>query len=163
MPLNSMQQYVKKLLDGQVSAELQPAEVFIAPPNPGDATVPQVFIWGGQLFEERESFPRGQGIGTGGRKWLHWTIAIWVVYPDDAEAYDINTAFPALLDAILETLRAASLPVPLTDPTTGTASDIFYIGEQIRMEYATPRATEDQRIIWQSARIDAQVDEMIQA
>lgn len=163
MPLNSVQTYVRDLLQGQTSPELPPAEVFISPPNPGDATVPQVYVWGGQLHEERASFPRGQGIGTGGRKWLHWTVAIWVYYPDDANSYAIDSAFPALLDAILETLRATPLPAPLTDATDGVGSSVFYIGEDIRMSYATPRAEEDQRYIWQSARIDAQVDEMIQA
>ena len=163
MPLNSVQLYVKGILDGQPSPELPAAEVFISPPNPGDATVPQIYVWGGQLHEERDAFPRAQGIGTGGRKWLHWTVSIWVYYPDNADAYNIDTAFPTLLDAVLETLRSTPLPAALTDSMTSWPSNVIYIGEDIRMQYGTPRATEDQRLIWQSALITAAVDEMIQA
>lgn len=158
MPLNSVQQYVRALLDGQQSPQQAPAQAFISPPLPGDADVPQIYVWGGRLQEQRETMPRG-----GGYKKLHWQVSIWVYMPDVADDAEIDTAFPCLIDAIMDTLRAVPLPVALSDPVTAQVSSILFVGEQLQVQYGTPRATADQRYIWQNALITADVDELLQA
>ena len=158
MPLNSVQQYVRSQLENLTVPQNATPDVYIAPPVPGDAAVPQLYVWGGQLTETRETMPRG-----GGRKLLRWTVSIFVYSPDEADAPNIDTAFPVLLDTLAATFRAITLPVALTDSVTGAQSEILFIGEDMTIHYGQPRALQDQRYIWQNAVIQATVVELLQA
>lgn len=158
MPLNSVQQYVQAQLVGLTVPQNATPDVYIEPPVPGDATVPQIYVWGGQLTETRDTMPRG-----GGRKLLKWNVSIFVFSPDEADAPNIDTAFPVLLDTLAATLRAIVLPVAITDSVTAVASEILFIGEDLTIHYGQPRALADQRYIWQNAVIQAAVTELLQA
>jgi len=158
MGLAAVQLHVKQLLDGLVAPQaVGPLQAHVAPPVPGSVTVPQAYVWGARMREERQSVPRGAGF-----RRARWDVYIWlydVEASDDAQA---DTRFPALIDAVLNVLRTAPMPVPLTDPVTGAVTQLVAIGEEFELDVGTPRATADQRLVWQNALVQAPCIEIAQ-
>lgn len=165
MPLVSVQLYVRDLLQGQQSPLLAPATAYVSPPVPGTAITPQVYVWGTDLTEERQTMPRNgsAGVHGGGYKYLTYQLDVWLYYIDKADAPLIDQRFPGFVDAVMQTLRAAPVPAPLLDPQTNVQSQVLEIGERMRVRYATPRAMGDEGQLWQSCTVTVQVKELLQA
>ncbi len=167
MPLNTVQQYIKTLLDqtplplgeGVLSAQ-------ITPPDPGDGMVPTVYVWGSIADESRQTMPRAQpGLySTGGFKKIIHKIDLWIVwygYADDAQA---DSLFPAIIDAVTAVLRNTLMPVQnVVDPVTGASSTLLAIGEKMDWDYAPVHSTADQRMLRYVAKLTCTVEELLQA
>lgn len=101
---------------------------------------------------------------TGGFKWIDHTIDLWLVfcaYFDDAQ---VDSQFPAAIDAVMAILRDTQMPVQnVADPVTGALSTIEMIGESMTWDYAPVHSLEDQRMLRYTARITVDVKELIQA
>lgn len=161
MPLNSVQQYVKGLLDGLVipgPAPQQTLEAFITPPTVGPLDGPKCFVWGGVARGRRQTMPRGPGM-----KELPWRVDLYLNYETVPTDTDIDEAFPLVIDAVLNQLWTTTMPVKITDPTTGQQSQIQAIGEEWELEYPPERLPATLRMVFYSARIVMDVLEVVQA
>lgn len=167
MPLNSMQQYVKGLLDGaQLPLNLGTLQVFITPPDPGDGTEPTVYIWGSIANERRQSMPRHQpgSYSTGGFKLIDHAIDLWLTFCGYADDEMVDSQFPIVIDAVCAILRDTLMPkINVIDEVTGQLSDILSIGEKISWDYAPVRSLDDQRMLRFTSRIVLELTEKIQA
>ena len=167
MPLNTVQSYMRTLLDqtplplgeGVLSAR-------ITPPDPGDGMVPTVYIWGSVAQERRQSMPRAQpgNYSSGGFKTLEHKLDLWLVWYGYADDELADSQFPAMIDTVTAVLRNTLMPVyNVVDPVTGAGSSILAIGEKLEWDYAPVHSTADQRILRYVAKITATVEELIQA
>ena len=148
MTLNAVQTYTAALLDGLESAALPPAFAWVLPPPVVPAGEnPQIFVWGGSLDEQRATLPRPTG-----EKRIQHTVYLWILWISDNEVGNVQN-FPLLLDRIRAVARSVTLPVPLTDQTTGEQSVLTDFGERIMQEYGTPTPVEDQRYLINAAQI----------
>lgn len=167
MPLNSMQLYVKNLLDGaQLPLNLGTLTAFITPPDPGEGTDPVVYVWGSIADERRQTMPRHKpgNYSTGGFKEINHVIDLWLVYCVYAEDELVDSLYPAVIDAVCAVLRDTGMPTPLiVDQITGQGSYIQAIGEHITWDYAPVHSLADQRMLRYTARITVDVLEIIQA
>ena len=137
MSLNAIQQFLKTTLDGLVIPDgvIAPVQAYVLPPVITDVGEnPAIFIWGGDLDEQRATLPRGPG-----EKRVQHTLSLYVMFIAEHDP-TVDQQFPILLDVIRATIRAIPLPVLLTDPTTGETSQLTDIGERIRQTYSTPVA-----------------------
>lgn len=170
MPLNTVQLQLKSILDQMpLPAGWDPLEAFIAPPNPRDeARAPAAYIWGGHGDESRAAKPRAEyaNLGSGGIKQIVHQVSIWLTAFDDSEQPEVDTNFPAIVDAVLAQLRNT----PMTDgtqhavdPILGTVSNLLNIGENMSWEYGAARAVADQRLLRLDAEINVEVYEYFQA
>ncbi len=157
MSLNAVQVYLQQALDGldSPSPNVPPAQAWVLPPavvNTADA--PQLFIWGGELDEQRATMPRFTG-----QKRVTYDVDIWVQFTtaSDASLQD----FPQLLDAVRSFLRNLNLPINLLDAISGETSVIQTIGEHIRVTYAPPVASANQRLYFHTGTIHCYITEFI--
>ena len=157
MSLSAVMGYVKSELNGLTSAHYQPATAWIQPPTPGDADPgsPQLFIWTERYHEKRRSMPRGMGLKDGDH-----AVQVYVLVIDDPSDANADTAFPNLLNSIMETLRTVALPVALTDADTGATSNIVLIGEDFDVQTDAIRSVGDERYVRYLAVITVKVLEM---
>ena len=171
MPINSVQLYVKGVLDGLVlPLEMGTLAAYIAPPNPGEGTDPSCYVWGSRGNESRSpgAFPRAQhgNLSTGGWKVLNHDLDMWLLWFGSSEDPQVDQQFPTVVDAVLATLRNLQLldqQDVLVDPTTGQESNLLNFGERMDWEYAPVRATADQRMWRFDARITCSCEEWIRA
>lgn len=162
-----MQLYVKGLLDGLVLPLGQGnLQAFITPPNPGDSLDPVVYIWGSRGEERRRSMPRAQPgfFSTGAFKFITHHLDLWLVwcgYSDDEQS---DSAFPAVMEAVMAALRNTQMQVlNVIDEVTGATSDIAFIGEEIDYEYAPVQSLSAQQMLRYLARLSVKIVEKIQA
>ena len=148
MSLNACQQYLQGQLDGLTSPNLPPCQAWVLPPpTTQPAEYPQIYVWGGDLTEDRATLPRPLG-----QKRISHTTTLWVQWmsPNDT---DTVQNFPLLIDSIRAKIRGLNLAVQIVDPTTGDVSQLTDIGERIMVQYSTPVATADQRYLQNNATI----------
>jgi hypothetical protein len=160
-----VQQYVKGVMNGLPLPNNQTLTAVITPPNPGDGTIPTVYIWGSTVNEERQSMPRakpGQP-STGGMKMLHYQLDMWLMWFGSADDAGADSAFPAVIDACTAQLRTTQIQVQITDPSSGQVSTIQEIGEVIKVDYMPVIAMEDERWLRYDARLIVQITERLQA
>jgi hypothetical protein len=167
VPLNSVQTHVQGLLNGlalpgQVDGDNNPVPLvaYITPPTVEDIAGARAYVWGGTLRERRQTAPRGQGFKT-----LIWTVDVYVALAATSADPNLDQEFPLVLDAIMQAMRAAPMPIPLTDATTGVVSQLLAIGEDFDLEYVPERLLGQAAMdsLWYSARIGATVQEQVQA
>jgi hypothetical protein len=106
--------------------------------------------------------PRGIAPAAGFKR-LDWTIDIYLVYlttPDDS---NVDQEFPLIIDAVLTKLWSTTMPVVITDPTTGQVSQVQSIGESWDLEYPPERTPATLRMLYYSSRIAMDVMEVLQA
>lgn len=145
--LASTQLYIKGLLNGLQSKQLDPVEAVIQPPVLMDsADHPYAFIWGGRATEKRQTAPRAirqasGAIAPGGYQKMNWDIAVRLYTIMGQDDPNVETAFPTLIDATLRWLNTTQIPIIVVDPTTGQNSQILTIAENVAMEYATAKVT----------------------
>lgn len=151
MPINSVQVYIKGLLDGLPMPYALPNMVaYITPPDPNvEAEFPTAYIWPSNGDESRDAakggtIPRNTGPGTpSGFKNIDHTIDVWIVYFGQDDDPQADTAFPGIVDAVMQRLRTSPERPLVSDPLTGIDSALLDIGE--KMSYRIElRALSDQ-------------------
>lgn len=163
MPLNTVQSYLKGLLNGlSVPLQSAPLDCFITPPALQDLDGPHCYVWGGRVSVRRQTMPR-----TAGFKAYPWTMSIWLVYESaDTVAGQQNTTidneFPVIIDAVTNTLSVATMVDVVTDPTTGQYSQIQSVGETWTLDYPTLRLPETMRMLYYAACISTEILEVVQ-
>ena len=176
MTLSAVQSFVRATVDGvQAPNWAEPLLASIVVPAPGLVKLPQpqVFVWGATATEERLTIPRaapginptivppGQNTQSGWKE-RRYALSMWL-YGIEYN-YDGNraTKFPVLIEQVLNALRMANIPAPLTDSETGEQSILLSIGEELSWEYDVDRTLADQRLVRNECRIDASVIEQFQ-
>jgi len=176
MPLNSVQLYVKGLLDG-LTIPGPPGEAstsltaWITPPTLEDLDAPRAYIWGGRQRAHRQSMPRVTNFtqSTGGFKFLDYTIDIYVVYLTNPQDTMVDQEFPIILDTILYQLWNTTMPIFIDSQGNEVSeggeniSQVLSIGEQWDMEYPPEKTPATQRMLYYTARISMLLQEAIQA
>jgi len=168
LPLVSALQYTKGLLDNitvpGVAGESGPLTVLVTPYDPDESGEARAYVWGGSGNENRLAFPRNTGPGTpAGFKNLFHNVEIFLVWFDSDSDPDVDTSFPALLDAVVDALRTCPDPQVVTDPYTGRQTNMVNLGEDMTYTYVPPHSTADQRQLRFDARITARLLELVQA
>jgi hypothetical protein len=159
MSLNGVQAHVKGILDGLVfPGDLGKLTAFITPPSPDYVDQPVIYLWGSTQEESRQTMPRGRGF-----KKIQHELDGWLLWFGQADDVDADSQFPRVIDAVNKRMRAAVMPVPLTDPDTADPFTILSIGERIRTDYAPVHALEDQRWYAYNAHFIFSITELVQA
>ncbi len=158
MSLVAVQGFVQGVVTGvAVTAYPTPLTSYIAPPIPGDAGVPGAYIWGGTVNERRQTAPRGQGF-----KELLWMVDIWLLVIQSNDRVDSDTAFPSMVDAVMDALRTTPMPLTITDPVTGVLSQVISVGEQMDLDYSPVHTVADQVDVQYVALLRCSVKEVLQ-
>jgi hypothetical protein len=169
MPTNTVHHHIKGILDGLiVPGTAGTLEAFICPPAVRDDPRPAIYIWSARGSERRQSLPRAaapyQPVGQSGWKELTHTIEATLTWFDDNTDLNVDHAFPAVVDCVLQALRSAADPVYyVTDPLTGQQSELYAIGEKLTYDMAPPRAVADQRYLRFDASFIITIMEAFQA
>ena len=159
MPLLSVQNYVKDLLDGlPIPGFTQALEAYVTPPTVEDIDSPKAYVWGGRCRGTRQTMPRGPGF-----KHLQWMIDIYLVYETNPDSPTVDEEFPAIVDAVLNKLWTTTTPLFITDPLTGRQSQLLNVGEEWEFEYPPERTPATLRMLYYSARIGMELYEAVQA
>lgn len=165
MSINSVQLYLKGLLDGMdlpVSMGGDKLTAIVSPPATDTRTTPRCYVWGSTGTEARRTMPRVEGF-----KNIEHKIDIWVVCfasPKGAGTGVLDSPFPSILEAVMEQLRTTPMPViNLLDTISGRTSDIISVGEDMKWDYAPVHTVMPQRTMRFDGRIIASVKEWIQA
>ena len=159
MPLNSVQLYVKGLLDGmQLPTMAQTLEAYVTPPTVEDIDSPKAYIWGGRMRGMRQTAPRTKGF-----KRLNWVVDVYLVWETLTEGDAIDQEFPLIIDAVMNKAWFTTMPIVITDPTTGQQSQILQIGEDFELEYPPERTPATLRSLYYTARLGLDVYEAVQA
>jgi hypothetical protein len=170
VPLNSVTQYLLRLLDGiqlpGTAGQAGQLACYITPPDPGSLEVPTAYLWPVQGTETRLTPPRAGGPGVAGPGWKHIThrvqLALAFVGAGDDPAAD--TTFPAVIDAVMAVLRPSPDEAKVVDPVTGIISSLLLgIGEDMSYDFAVVRTLKDQRYLRYDARLTISVNEYFQA
>lgn len=151
MPLVTVQSWIKSLLDELVLPGIvqEPLAAYIAPPDPNDeGPTPTAYIWPSGGHEFRQSIPRNTGPGTpAGWKNVAPDIEIYLTWFDSPDDPNIESAFPAVIDKVLQVLRTSPDPATITDPNSGLVCQLAGVGEHLTWQSLSVSATSDQR--WQ--------------
>lgn len=163
MPLNTVQAYLKGLLDGlAIPGNVGNLEAYITPPDPRDDPPPAAYIWPASGDEKRQAMPRGNPPGAGWKTLTH-SVHVYLTWFNAADDPNADSAFPAVIDTVMTALRSAPNPVRASDPYTGQVSDLVDIGEQMTWDYGPVHAVADQRWLRYDCLITVTVTELIQA
>ena len=167
MSLNSVQMYVKSLLNGLALPYTSEGTLsaYISYPLPVDEASPICFIWGADIDEHRQTAPRAQPgqPSTGGFKDVVYLLDVWLMHAELNDDPNADSMFPVVIDTIAKTLRNTQLGVQLTDSVTGDVSTIKAIGEDIKTQYEGARTMEDERMLQYMARLQVKIVEKVQA
>lgn len=159
MPLNSVQLYVKDLIDGLQIPGLNVAlEAYITPPTVEDLDRPKAYVLASRGRVRRQTAPRGPGY-----KWLAWTVDVYVTYETMPDNDTVDQEMPLIIDAVCTKLWTTTMPLFITDPTTGQRSQVLQIGEEFEVEYPPERTPATLRMLFYVARLGFEVYEAVQA
>jgi hypothetical protein len=169
VPINSTQTYIQSLLDGMILPYALPSlAAYITPPDPNvEAEVPTAYVWPSDGDESRDpakggTIPRNTGPGTpSGWKNIDHSIDVWLVWfaQDDDPLSD--TAFPAIVDAVMYKLRTSPERPLVVDPVTEQQSWLLDIGEKMTYRI-TLRSLMDQSYNRYDGLVNVQVTEVLQ-
>jgi len=176
VPLNSVQLYVRGLLDG-LSIPGPPGEsastlaCYITPPTMANLDGPTAYVWAGRQRAKRQSMPRVTGFtqSTGGFKYLEYVLSIYLSYltnPDDAQ---LDQEFPIFVDTVLYQLWNTTMPIFIDSQGNPVSvggenvSQVLSIGEQWDVDYPPEKTPATLRMLYYTCRIDMTLSEAIQA
>jgi hypothetical protein len=169
MPLNTVHEYLRRMLDGtQIPGTAGVLEAFITPPDPETEPTPKAYVWGSLADENRMASPRipeNGDITQAGWKQLDHKLDVWLVWfsDEDTDTRTISVAFPAVVDFVAKILRESPDPAKVADPLTGMESELLDIGERMTIDMYPPRATADQRILRYDAKFQLTILETFQS
>jgi hypothetical protein len=171
MPLNSIQQYVKGLLDGLVFQDgIAALQAYVQPPVLDTLDAPKAYIWGGRMRGRRQTMPRvgtpaAINSGQSGFKRLDWTVDVYLSYEmnPDVPATTLDQDFPLIIDAVLTKTWTTVMPTFITDSVTGVISQVLAIGEDFELEYPPERMPSTLQMIYYTARLGLDIYEAVQA
>ena len=159
MPLNSVQEYVKNLLDGlQIPGGGAPLEAYITPPTVEDIDRPKAYVQGARLRGQRQTAPRGPGF-----KRLNWMVDVYITYETVPDSVTVDQEMPLIIDAIMNKTWTTVMPLFIQDQVTGVRSQILAIGEDFELEYPPERTPATLRMLYYVARLGLDVYEAVQA
>ncbi len=156
MSLNSVQQYVKSLLDGLQSPQLPDAQAFVAPPATAVVDTPLIYIWGGKHTRARLTLNRPHGFMK-----TAYEMEIWLIWASASDAENVETEFPVFINAVIAALHAVTLPVMLTDSVTHEISWIESIGDTYTVDQGHPTSDVVQGYLWQFTLVTAHIEEAL--
>lgn len=177
MPLNSVQLYVRSLLDGipipSPHNDAVPLEAYITPPTLEDLDGPRAFIWGGRQRVHRQTMPRTQpnDPSTAGFKYFDYTIDIYLSYLTNPNDDYIDQEFPMFIDAVCSVLWNTTMPI-FIDPSgapvdngsqTDQDSQVLSIGEEWELEYPPEKTPATLRMLYYTCRIAMRLQEAVKA
>lgn len=172
MPLLSIQRYLQGILDGlPVPGQTKALKAQITPPPLQPLKGPMAFVWGASLRVDRQAGPRitGKDPSTAGFKHLAWELDVWLSYMTNPNSQTLDSEFPAFIDAVMVALWQTPMTgfidpqgTPCPRQTDG-ATQIMSIGENMRLEVATPRAVANARTLYFSAQLTLDVYEVVQS
>lgn len=159
MPLNSVQSYVKGLLDGlPIPGPMnQTLEAFITPPSVDELDGPKAYVWGARMVGNRQTMPRGQGF-----KRLTWQVDVYLTYETYPDNPSLDEEFPLIVDAVMAKAWTTPMPLFISDPTTGLQSQILAVGEKFDFEYPPERLPATLRMVLYTARLGLEISEAVQ-
>lgn len=159
MPLNSVQEYVKGLLDGlTIPGGGASLEAYITPPVVEDIDQPKAYVLGGRLRGRRQTAPRGPGF-----KYLAWVVDVYITYETVPDSPTVDQEMALIIDAIMAKTWTTTMPLFITDSVTGVKSQILAIGEDFELEYPPERTPATLRMLYYAARLGLDVYEAVQA
>lgn len=159
MPLNSVQEYVKGLLDGlPIPGGGAPLEAYITPPTVEDIDRPKAYVQGARLRGQRQTAPRGPGF-----KRLNWMVDVYITYETVPDSVTVDQEMPLIIDAIMNKTWTTVMPLFIQDQVTGVRSQILAIGEDFELEYPPERTPATLRMLYYVARLGLDVYEAVQA
>lgn len=168
MPLASCIAYVKGLLDDIGMPAGLPslaAYTLAGAPDPDvESSVPTCVILSANGPEKRLTVPRNTGPNTpAGFKTIKHQIRVLVWFFMASNDPDADTLFGGIMDGIMASLRTCAAPANLTDPWTGTLTQMVNAGEEMTYDQLPARATKNQRLLLCEGVINVPVLEQIQA
>lgn len=159
MPLNSVCQYVKGLLNGLViPLQDDPLEAWVQPPTVDNPGAPKAYIWGSTGSWKRQTMPRGPGFQE-----FTWPLEIFLTLTTSTQVPNKDQIQNLVVDTVLMTLLKAVMPVMITDPTTGQVTQFWSIGESGRIDNPPARTGDSMRLLVFTAGIAVTVKEVVQA
>lgn len=159
MPMNSVQLYVKGLLDGlQIPGLTVALEAYVTPPVVEDIDSPKAYVMASRGRVRRQTAPRGPGY-----KHLAWVVDVYVTYETIPDSDTVDQEMPLILDAIMTKLWTTTMPLFIEDPTTGQRSQVLQIGEDFEVEYPPERTPATLRMLYYVARLGFDIYEAVQA
>lgn len=159
MPLNSVQEFVRDVMNGLVVPTIaQPLEAYITPPTVEELDGPKMYIFGARLLVNRQTAPRGPGF-----QHYNWTVDGYISYETTPDSDNVDSEFPLIIDAVMQAARSYS-PMPrfITDSVTGQRSQILSFGEQMQLEYPPERTPSTLRMLYYTCRIGFDIYEAVQ-
>jgi hypothetical protein len=169
MPLNSVHTALKQILDGLViPGTAGTLDAYIMPPDPRDEPPPAIYLYPARGPEKRQALPRNQteGINSSQAGWKqidHTVDGYLTWFCENDPAAQVDSAFPAVIDAVMAALREGPSPYYVTDPLTGLQSDLVDIGERMEYDAVAPRTTSAEALLRFDALITIHVLEFFQA
>lgn len=176
MPLMSVQNYVKGLLDNlAVPGQPKPMDAHVTAPVVQDMDGPHVYICGARVLAGRQTAPRinakTKDPATAGYRKYPWKVQLYAVYETNADNNPtIDSEFPAVLDAITYALETAQMPqwidstgtpVPTNTPVPG-ASQVDGVAESWSLDYPAEYVPATLRMLWYVALITVDIFEVVQ-
>jgi hypothetical protein len=132
--LNSVQHYVRDVVQGIPTPLTDPVQAFLTPPQLADAAGgPLAYVWGGRLQVNRQTTPRPFG-----QQKFMWIVTVSITEAFDQDDPTIDSAFPLVVDQVMATFQTTALQtkgVWLTDPVTGNVTQLLAVGEVFQMEH----------------------------
>ena len=163
MPLNSIQQFTKTIIDGMaIPGSTVPLKAQVTPPVLQNVSSPMAFVWGGSMSGKRTAGPRGTP-DKAGYKELTWDIDVWLILLTNPNNSLVDQQFPLVVDAVMAAFWATEMPTWTVDSTTGLRTQVRSIGEQFRLEYSPVHTPQTQRMLFYDARLTLSVFEAVQA
>lgn len=166
MPLNSVQVYVRDLLDGlAIPGVAQPLTAYVTPPVLEDLDGPRAYVWGARMRGKRQTAPRitKDEVSKAGFKRLDWVVDVYLVYETLPDGPSVDQEFPVLVDAVMNKTWTTPMCVEITDPTTQVTSQILQIGEEFDLEYPPERTPATMRTLYYTCRLGLNIYEAVQS
>jgi hypothetical protein len=166
MPLSSVMNHVKSVLDGLVfpvgltldgTNQVPNLKALIAIESGLTFSAqPLAFIWGGVLDIKRRTMggPRSASINTTSPfRNITYKMQVTVRYSVPSSLSNIDSIFPLIIDSIVMQLSGTQMPIVITDAMTGWQSTISEIGESFDISVPNAFTHADQRWRAYGARI----------
>jgi hypothetical protein len=168
MPINSVHQWIRGILDGLViPGNAGTLDCFITPPDPREEPPPAIYIWAARAPEKRQATSRAKipnsPVNFSGWKTMDHTVTGYVTWFGEDSDDQADVTFPAVVDAIMAALRSSDPNAFVTDPLSGIESYLVDTGERMTYDLSPMKSTLSQRFLRYDAVITMEILEVFQA